>query len=250
MTVDIFIVSYYRDAHWLRYALRSIQKYAKGFRDIVVVYPTRDVGPLKLVCDEFPFVKQHTFDEKPDGHTHQNVIKTQADLYSDAEYILHIDSDCVFVSEARPEDYMTLGKPDIIYTPYAELEGVPWQGITTRALGLQVQVETMRRFPFLYPRFLYKATRDRIESVNHQPFENYCFNAPCILGAFRPYSEFNALGCTAFYLFRDYFYFYDSKHNLKEGHVLQQWSHSGLCENDQATAEKHTKGWNEKAYGA
>ena len=39
MTCDILIRSYYKDFGWLRYALRSIRKYCRGFSKVIVVVP-------------------------------------------------------------------------------------------------------------------------------------------------------------------------------------------------------------------
>ena len=242
--VDIFCVTYWKDARWLPYMLRSIDKYAKGFRRTVVVYPLRDALTIGPILEKFKNVVGHTFDEKSDGHLHQNVIKTSPDLYSDAEYIFHIDSDCVFTDEASPQDYFTDGRPDVLYTHYSELSKghagcpVPWQAITERALGIPCPAETMRRFPMMYPRWLYKDTRDRVEQVNKKPFEAYVFEATNIGGAFHPYSEFNALGCNAKELHPSKFFLYDTANGgIKPGKVKQYWSHSGLTEREAAELE-------------
>ena len=42
MTTDIFIKSYRGDFEWLPGCLHSIQKYATGFRDVVIVVPDTD----------------------------------------------------------------------------------------------------------------------------------------------------------------------------------------------------------------
>jgi hypothetical protein len=249
MTVDIFCCTYHRDARWLEYMLRSVQKYARGFRQTVVVYPTKDAAVLDPICARFPFVKVCHFEEAADGHAHQNAIKTSCDEYSDAEYFFHMDSDCVFTSEARPEDYMTDGKCDILFSPYSALNkvpgGVPWQGITSAALGIPVQIETMRRFPFLYPSWLYRSVRNRIEALHKKPFVRYALEAPNIGAAFHGYSEFNALGCEAAYFHKDKFHLYDVNTSVKPGKVKQYWSHSGLTEPEERELQGITGGWNE-----
>lgn len=243
MIVDIFICTYWKDANWLEFCLRSVEKYAKGFRQTIVAYPERDAATLKPVCDKFSFVVQKTFVEEGDGHLYQNAVKTSCDTFSDAEYFFHLDSDCMFLEEACPEDYMTDGVCDIVYAPYSELlnahggSEVPWQKITARALGADVSIETMRRFPMMYPRWLYKWTRDRVSEVNHRPFLDYALHAFPIPPGWRGYSEFNALGCAAFYFHRNKFYFYATRNTLKPAKVKQFWSHSGLTEDERKQLE-------------
>jgi hypothetical protein len=244
MTTDIFICTYWKDAGWLEYCLRSVEKFAKGFRQTIVVYPIRDEGTLKPLCDKFPFVLAVPVDEPEGrGHEFQNAVKTSCDTFSDADYFLHIDSDCLFTEEASPPDYMTDGVCDIVYAPYSELLNshggsvVPWEKITTRALGVEVSIETMRRFPMMYPRWLYKWTRDRVAEVNHRPFMDYAMLAVPIPPGWRGYSEFNALGCSAFYFHRDKFYFYATRNTLKPAKVTQFWSHSGLTDDERKQLE-------------
>jgi hypothetical protein len=232
MATDIFCVTYAPDARWLEYMLRSVDKYARGFRRTVVVYPRSDQIQLDPVCAAHPNVVQVMFDQGADGHMDQNALKTSPDLYSDAEFFLHMDSDCVFTAPASPHDYATDGKPDIWYDYYENLTedkvpgGVPWQGITARALNTPVTVETMRRFPFLYPRWLYIETRKRIEKIHGIPFLEYVRTAPCIAGAFHGYAEFNALGCMAFYEFPEQFKLrHISTAVEKPSKVNQYWSH-------------------------
>ena len=244
MNVDIFCCTYAKDAEWLRFMLRSVAKYAKGFRHTVVVYPSKDFAVINPVCSSFPFVRSFVFEEAADGHLPQNIIKTSADKYSDADFILHMDSDCVFTDPATPKDYMTDGRPDLIYTHYSELNHghaggpVPWQLITERSLGIPCPCETMRRFPFLYPRWLYADTRARISAVNGMTFEGYVFTATNIGGAFHGYSEFNSLGCNAKERHADKFFLYDSAHGgLKPSKVKQYWSHSGLTPREREELE-------------
>jgi hypothetical protein len=232
MATDIFCVTYADDARWLEYMLRSIDKFARGFRRTVVVYPRTDQVQLDPVCSAHPNVTQVLFDQGADGHMDQNALKTSADLHSDAEFFLHMDSDCVFTQPASPHDYATGGKPDIWYEYYQNLGpdkvpgGVPWQGVTEMALHIPVTVETMRRFPFLYPRWLYQKTRERIEKIHRVPFLQYVRTAPCIKGAFHGYAEFNALGCMAFYEFpREFTLRHMADAGAKPAKVAQFWSH-------------------------
>lgn len=232
MTTDIFIVTYAADARWLEYCLRSIDKFATGFRQTVVAYPAHEQHVLGPICAAHKNVLQRIFPQGTDGHLDQNIAKTCADMYSDADQILHLDSDCVFFRPVTPDTYCTDGKPDLWYEYYDRLTparypgGVPWQEITRNALCIPVTVETMRRFPFVYPRWLYEKTRRRIEESNHVDFDGYVRGAPCMAGAFHGYSEFNALGCMAFYVYPEHFKLNHMSFNCdKPNWVTQYWSH-------------------------
>lgn len=244
-TTDIFVVTYAQDSAWTEYLLRSIQKYARGFRQTIVVFPNRDKHIFEPMVAKFKDMKAIGFDEASDGHMHHNIIKCTADTFSDADAFLHIDSDCVFLEVVTPTTYMTDGKPDLLFDYYAEMQGVPWRQVTEAALGIKCEVETMRRHPFLYPRELYKLTRDRVELVNKMGFEKYVFGAQKLGGAHRGFSEFNALGCAGYYLYPEMFNMVHASEGVKSAGVRQYWSWSGLTSQERFDLEWVTKGWDE-----
>ena len=257
---DIFICTYHKDAVWLEYCLKSVQKYARGFRNTIVVYPARDADILRPVCDRFPFVVQKMVEETGDGHLFQNATKTSCDLYSDADFFLHMDSDCLFTEEASPEDYKTDGRCDIVYCPYTELQTshggnpVPWQDITSRSIGIPVLVETMRQFPMMYPEWLYSETRKRIEEIHKTTFFKYVMESLPDGPAFKGYSEFNSIGCVAMYLFYNHFNFYYSNSDerlrkLKPAKVKQFWSHTELDFHERRKLDRIVEGWDRKCWG-
>lgn len=238
MTTDIFIVTYAKDARWVPFCLRSIQKFGKGFRNTIVIYPREDAHIFRPMLEKFPFAKG--FEETIPAHTGhllQNAFKTSCDLYSDADYYFHMDSDCIMVSEVTPEQQFTDGKVDLLVLPFAELPGVPWKEVTEFALGVPVEMETMRRFPLFFPRWLYKATRERIEDVHKVRFLDYVLKSKSIGRAFYGYSEFNALGNMALSFFRDKFHVQRFEEGIKPWTIKQFWSHSGCTPAEQAQIE-------------
>lgn len=209
MATDIFIVTYRRDAARLEFCLRSIRKHCRSFRRTVVVGPIVDEEVFVPMCNRYPATVYVPQPEYGDGHLWQNIIKTEADLYTDSDFVMHIDSDLTFTRGCTPLDVSTGGKPDLFYGRYGDAKScapwVPWKQVTENALGRTVEVETMRRFPILYPRGLYSATRSRIEAANEKRFRDFVRDAPKLGHAYHGYSEFNALGCTAYYNFPDQF---------------------------------------------
>lgn len=250
MATDIFIVSYRKDARWLQFCLRSIQKYAKKFRHAIVVVPKDDEDLFRSVCHPFSFVKLVTIEPGEDGNCDQVIAKTSCDLFSDADFFLHMDSDCVFTEEATPLDYATDSKPDLWWEAYSNLAGgardaIAWKGVTERALGFTCQVETMRRFPFVYPRWLYKVTREQIEKEHGVPFVDFVRTASKgYEGATHGYSEFNALGCMAYYVHPQFFSLKQAGKDVKPSKVKQFWSHSGLTPEEEQELRQITANWN------
>lgn len=253
-THDIVCVTYGPDAVWTKYMLRSIRKWSRGFRQVHVIYPEKDDALFREIAQDFPDTKLHAVVEPAaNGHRHQMVLKCTADEFSDADFIHHIDSDCVLTGPFSPEDVFTDGRPDLIYTLYSSLQNVPWQGITENTLGFACPWETMRRFPFVYPRWLYPALRSHIEARHGLPFAPWVYNAPLIGGAWHGFSEFNALGAFALQRFADSFRVYDSLHGLKPVNVFQNWSHFSRGEEHRARweeihrdLERITEGWDKK----
>lgn len=241
MNVDILIVTYAGDADWIPWLLKSLRKFAKGFRRTILLFPTKDVPLFDEVLKPFPWVIRSPFYERPDGHLHHVVKKMQSDLISDADYIMHIDSDCVITDPMTPEDFFTEGRPDLVFTPYSAVQS-PWGAVTERALGFHTPNETMRRFPFVYPRWLYKACREHIESVQGRPFEEFVFGATNIGGAWHSFCEFNALGGYAIEKHRGSFFLYNALNGTKPPHMKQYWSHhrTGPVMEE---LERLTEGW-------
>jgi hypothetical protein len=260
MSTDIFCVTVGRDAVWTEYMLRSVQKYARGFRRTVVICPKGEEEMFEGLCRMYPNTVLKTLRPGDEGHYDQLVAKTSCDLFTDSDFVLHIDSDCLFTEKVTPEDYSTDGKPDLWYDFYVKLVkefpwgAPPWQKITENALGFPTEVETMRRFPIVYPIWLYKATRQVIEQHQGTPFESFVRSAPKLGGAFRGYCEFNALGGVAYYKYPEHFCLKPmAEYCLKPPKLKQFWSHAIWQTPDKFQSEirpeleQITKGYNETA---
>lgn len=185
MTTDIFIRSYVNDFRWLVYSLKSINQRAKGFRDIHIVVPSGQAEHLKHLTLE----KIHECPVYGDDYIGQQITKMMADTYTDADFILHIDSDTVFTQDVTPDTFIINGKPIIYHEPYSKVGYEPWYPVVSEVLGWAPENEFMRRFPFVYPRCIYKLLRSYIEEKYSIPFEQYVANRPC-----RGFSEFNIIG--------------------------------------------------------
>lgn len=240
MTVDIFIKTYPVDYPWIEYCLRSIDKFATGFRNVVTVDQSESEKP--------PFVRQSVrIIRKPeygeDGYLSQQVFKLCADEFTDADYICYIDSDTIFTRPVTPETYFQDGLPIWLMTPYEQTK-TPWQPIIEKFIGLplpfRVEYEFMRRSPILAPRWLLQHLRMYCELRHHMSLKDYVMSQP-----YREYSEFNAIGALAYYWRRENFHWIDTS-KVPESEwpaltVLQSYSWGGLTDEIRATMEEILK---------
>ncbi len=146
MTTDLFLVTYPRDYEWLPYLFRSIERYVTGFRRLVMVLEQGDPEP------EHPgFVTVKRCPRYPnDGtglHFCQPVEKLRAHEHTDADRVLFVDSDCVFIA---PVDLETYEHP-LIVAPWDRAgQAQCWYEPTRQLLRFEPPFETMRRHPSIY----------------------------------------------------------------------------------------------------
>lgn len=225
MICDILIKSYPPDFGFLQYCLRSIQKFATGFRTIHLIVPdTRKWWDGSYTVNNLHVTELEEYGV--DGYLSQQIFKLHADTISDAEFILHIDSDTVFTRPVTPETYFTNRKIDWLFTPYSMIE-TPWKPITEKFLGHPVEFEFMRRAPQMIPRWLYADLREFSVQMQGCTLVQYIMKQP-----YRAFSEYNALGAFAYYHQRDRFNWINTA-EIPENDwlpltVLQKYSHGGL----------------------
>lgn len=187
-STDIVIRSYRGDFEWLGYALKSLHARASGFGQIHIVVPQGDKHLLSQLTAE----KLHECPVYTDDYLGQQITKLLADTYSEADYIMHWDSDTVLTAPLTPSDFVINGKPVIYYEPYDIVGCEPWQPVVAEVLGWSPEHEFMRRHPFVYPRWLYAELRAFLEERHGRPLEAYIVSRP-----YRSFTEFNVLGAYA-----------------------------------------------------
>jgi hypothetical protein len=129
-----------------------------------------------------------------DDYLGQQCTKLHADLLTDADWIFHMDSDCVVAQPFRPDDLIQAGRGRQFVTRHRDLpERHPWKSCTSRFLGIDPGYDFMRRFPIPYPRWLYSQVREFCQHRHGVSLETYVTRQPP-----RGFSEFNALGGYAY----------------------------------------------------
>jgi hypothetical protein len=220
---DIFIRSYYKDFPWLVYCLRSIKRYCKGFRRVILVVPESSVERLGRF--ELPYDELHVCPTYRDDYLGQQVTKLTADLYTDADHICHVDSDCIFRCAVTPEDLLEGDRLRTFMISYDRLpRSVPWRQVTQAFLDRDVEFEFMQRQPQAFPRWVYPALRAHAEARHGSTIEEYVLSRP-----HRGFSEFNALGAFAYYEHRKRFAWVDlTNGSAAEPLCKAYWSWGGL----------------------
>ena len=191
--VVIFIRSYRNDLEWLKYCLRSIEKFVTGHTRIDLLVPVQDwplfsdVGLSKA--------RVHTVVESMPGYIQQQVDKMHADMYCgfDDPWIVFFDSDCIFTEPFDVSELFEDGKPLLKHTPYAVLPKppvVPWKAITELALGYVVHDEFMRSHGAVYRaselaefRAWFKANRGMTIDDYARPIKHNALSEFNLLGA-------------------------------------------------------------------
>lgn len=239
---EIVIVSFLPDLEWITLSLRSISKYATGFSGVTIIVPWDDLGsflPFEAwkTKDGAPIKVKKYIDVRGKGMLMHEVMICSADLYCPhADFIMHMDSDCLFHEEVTPEDYIRNGKPDLLMVKYTSFPAgraeYRWQQNVMRALGLpmeHVQFETMQRHPSCHRIETYKEVRQRIEQIHKCPFNQYVIEQENSWP--QGFAEFPTLGAWAYYGSLHYNFIEIEKPDI-QGHpksahkVTQFWSHS------------------------
>ena len=223
--IDIFIKSYYKDFKFLNYCLKSIEKYITGYNKIVIVIPKRDYQIYRAVIHTYLPIELHAVDEYGDGYLYQQYCKMTAYKYCDSQFIMFVDSDCMFYKPIDLKELVRNGKPEILYTHYSKVgDAICWKQCTERFMNDTIHYEYMRRLPLIY----HRETLETIHTIEPN-LESIVMNS----GRF---SEFNALGAWAHKFHADKYRFENTDNwQYVDPLNIQLWSH---CRNNNSALEK------------
>lgn len=222
MKTSIFIRSYSADFGWLAYCLRSLQKFATGFHEIVIAVPQGEEHALSHLTAE-RVIPVHN--GQP-GYLAQQVSKLNADLHCSGDFILHIDSDCILTRPVTPETMMRNGKPIWLMTPWEQCPDAKkaWYHVMAKLFLDVSEYDFMRRSTIMVPRFAYAKLRGFIEEMHGYKMDAYVMNQPN-----HEFTEYNALG---FYLWKFHREAIAWRNTATDGvpepWEMQSWSYGGI----------------------
>lgn len=219
-SVDIFIRTYSKDLPWLQYALKSIHKFCRGFRNIIIVIPKSQLHFI----EGFNLTKEKIFTcpDYKDDYLGQQITKLHADEYTDADYVFYGDSDTLVTQPITPKIFTRDGKPLILKTSYDKVgDAIMWKDVTEKAIGCSVDFEFMRRHPFCYHTSTLKALRAHVKEKHGIELEDYIQKQP-------RFSEFNTVGAFADKFENDKYEFQNTDDGLPPLYMRQFRSWDGI----------------------
>jgi hypothetical protein len=218
---EIFLVTFQRDFEYLKWFLKSVEKFCSGFASLAILVPEQDYDELKKLVLEYKgdilirCLKGKEWARK--GMLWHMAQVCRADEWCpDADFVLHIDPDCIFLDHVTPETFIKDGKPILQYERYDSIgkqhgKLMAWKTATEKCLPFEIEFETMRQHPEIYRRDLYKKTRKLVEEKTGQPFDEYvkfCKNEfP------QTFAEFPTLGSVAMHCFPNDYHLIDCATN-------------------------------------
>lgn len=241
MNLDILVVTYKKDYPYIKYMLKSIAKFARGFNRLHILVPIGDSEELKAM-PEMQAVKDHAMpvivhegEEWPGKGFcwHMFQVMYADNWCHDADFVAHIDPDCIFTEDVTPLDYVVDGKPILRYEYYHTLGArhpgaAVWQGVVQDCLPFPVDREFMRCHPGVHHRFLYAKTREVVEQHKRIPFEDYMRAGKNSFPQDR--CEYNTLGAVAAHYFPNQYTLVQQKGDrvTPDNKLIQTWSHGAI----------------------
>jgi len=244
---EIMIVTYFKDEPWLRYCLRAIRKYCKGFAGVTLVIPDRDAQAFQEVAREHMnancgmALRIKMFKETPGkGMLAHMVMMAGAEKLcpKDTDHVLHLDADCIFKEAVTPDEYIVDNKPVYVVRTWKSLysedgksvsDCIQWHQPTEAQLGFAPLVYSMCRHPTCFPIGFYEPYRKHVESVHNKDFTEYMLEGKNSHPATR--MDFTAQGAFAYQTMRDRFRWimiYDEQPPRDK--LKAYWSHGGITE--------------------
>lgn len=240
MKTSILIVTHAKDFRYLVYCLRSINKFARGFHEVVILFPDKDwaeftskIGPEIMGQDVVSYrpVSGQEWDGK--GMLWHEWQVTNADFYCNhSDYVAHFDSDCIFTGPVSPDTFFKDGKPILRYENFDSIgrrhPGVmKWKEAAESCLPFPVPWECMRGHPEVYHIGLYQRARELMEMKLGEPPEKWVKRQRNTFP--QSFAEYPTLGAVAMQTFRDMYYLLDQARepnpDKAETPVIQFWGH-------------------------
>lgn len=194
--LDFWLTTYPKDYPWLKYLWRSIDLYATGFRQCVLVLEEQDPEPAGL--PEYVAVKRcrdYRGTSIP-GYWGQSIEGLRSFLYTDAHTIWFLESDAPFT---RPIDVLADSdwpseRPKLFYDIWENVgPAEKWRRACRELLKpIPAPYEMMRTHPFIYPREVVESCWNHIQS--HINIFSY------VESVHQEISQFNILGNWMFHL--------------------------------------------------
>jgi hypothetical protein len=196
---SLLVRTYADDAQRLGFLLKSIDKYCKDLNEYVVVCRERCRSEIAPVVSRHSRFKLSICPEYDFDYIGQQITKLRSHLYTDCDFVIHVDSDCIFVKQFDLAAHFFGGLPVLYHREYdyfyREKVEMPWQYVTSKFLCRQVDYEFMALFPLIYPRRLYLDLEEWFCGIHGFGYEGI----EPRLKIRHEFSEFNLMGAFSYY---------------------------------------------------
>lgn len=235
---SIFIKTYPNDHVWLQYLLPSIEKYARGFKDVIIVSDAGTIIPPEYLnsIKKFP-VHTHYIPvpaptpeypaniENGIGYLWQQYIKLSWFKLCDSDTALLLDSDEMLCKPMTPNDFKHNGKWVWTYRLWKEAgDAQCWKQPTDYILGKNTPYEAMMGSGFVM-------TRTATTNLLNHVFRTHAISNLWELVAkkqMRKFSEYNMYGSFINGV-NDPDYYYNIKKDIPlHNCIIKNWSWSGI----------------------
>lgn len=243
---SIFIKTYPKDHAWLQYLLPSIEKYAEGFKDVVIVSDAGTVIPPEYLSS-IKKIPVHThyipvpnqtkeypqFDKMTGlGYLWQQYIKLSWHNICDADSALLLDSDEMLCKLTTPEQFKHDGKWVWTYRPWNDAgDAICWKQSTDQILRQRTPYEAMLVSGFVLTR---PATINLLSYIYQQHSISNLWEL-VIKKKMNTFSEYNIYG-SFIHMVNDPAYYYNIRKDIPlHDCIIKNWSWGSI------TPEIHRK---------
>lgn len=207
MKTSIITITYDKDLEFLKYNLKSIEKFCHGYHENIVVIDDHENDCLEtqkyleLIGQKYFINKEAKKIKK--GYIRQQYIKLFSEKYvsSEVDYICHVDSDNIFTDHHNPSVYFNDNNPILGMQKWKEMSNTVFKPWTDQTLEYKSDYNFMRRMPLVYHADLFPKLREYISNLKGDIID--------YLNTLETISEYNLLGAYAFKFMPESFHWID-----------------------------------------
>lgn len=228
---DFFIKTCKKDEKWLAFSLKSIDKFSMGFRQVVILADRGDNLSFSHLNLKIPIqyvevdVPEILFEYKYGiGYWWQQGVKMSWNLFSNADAVVMLDSDCVFFDYVIPMDWHHLDKPIWLYVKWNEAkECLSWKAGIEKIFDQKSENTYMAAQGFYITRNLIVDFQKYLLQKHYQHPLSLFINP-----SFPNLSEFNLLGSFLEYQNRNDYLLIEAKTMPNIWPLKHYWSWGGI----------------------
>lgn len=243
MSWSIVIKTYENDLEWLQYSLKSIAQYVIPFNEIyeILIYShdvccdkVKNISKILVGCNVTIIPVNYNYH----GYIKQMIVKAEAYKDVKTEYIVYIDSDCIFTGQYNFSSLLNSNmKPYWYITDDIKNYGIPtWHEAVKNMTCQDMKYYYMyNTFPFVIKTSTLKLAQDKFYEIHGKTYEEFVqsrlnlnIEANIVDNFYslsRIFTEFEYIGYIAHNFTDDYEFILGTPNKTN---ITQYWSHGGI----------------------